>query len=137
MLDQFEKATRSASASIAHDMATSASSERVGLGMRLPLCRAAPPSREPGGWMREDTGNRALLLSPKGIVSAGHPTEAGACVHAPVGGRSLTSTIRSAGFGYAYACRPARPRKCPERERLYEAEQASQFECCILGFDPS
>ncbi len=66
------------------------------------LCRAAPPSAEPGGWMREDTGNRALLISPFGVFySAGHPTEVGACVHAPEGGRFLTSTIGSAGFGYA------------------------------------
>jgi hypothetical protein len=106
-LGQFLKATRSVSANIAHDRATSANSWRVGLGMRLPLRGRPPPRHEPGGWMCEDTGNRTLLLPPKGILSAGHPTEAGACVHAPKGGRSLTSTIRSASRGYADARRSA------------------------------
>ncbi len=63
------------------------------------LTTAPPGSRVVGSARTQGT---APCLFPRGVFySAGHPTEAGACVHAPNGGRPLTTTFRNANFGYA------------------------------------
>jgi hypothetical protein len=81
--DRFLKATRSVSANIVHDRTTSASSDREGLDMRLPLCdhNRRFPIRPRAGWFatRGPQGFAPCLFPFRVFYSAGHPTEAGAC----------------------------------------------------------
>lgn len=83
------------------------------IGLRPPsfshaasLRPTAPTRRRARAVSRASAQGSAPCLFRRGVFySAGQPTEAGACVHAPDGGRSLTTKIESAQGGYAYARR--------------------------------
>lgn len=66
--DQFLKATRSVSANVAHERATSANSWRVGLDMRFPLRNRPVPAPSRAVGSARSTGVRAPLIPLSGVV---------------------------------------------------------------------